>query len=235
MATIGSPGQAAGITLLLCGVALGAVSALELGAGDGRGDGDNPTDGLRYFAELGDLYTYSGLALVIAGVLLVASAIGIYRLLGSTTLSFSTASVFALISAGALFTAGVLRMQSIGTVPYIASLDQSWGESAYLAVHLVGTQGLISAGMIGVAGWLVALGLVFARRRIWLPVASTLFPAVVLIVLALDLALPWLDEANLDGLFVVYIASSIVGIPVCCLSFGIALLFTRVRTRLSQQ
>lgn len=224
MTTIGTPARTAGITLLLCGLALAAVSALEFAAGEGRGDGDNPAESLRYFEDFGDLYSYSGLALVVAGVLLVASTIGIYRVIGSTSIPFSTASVFALIAGGLLLAGGVLRMQAIGTVPHIANLDQSWGEAAYLAVQMAGTQGLISSGMIAVAAWLVALGIVFARRRMWLTVASTVFPATVLLILALDLALPWLDESNLDGLFVVYIASSIIGIPLCCLWFGVSLM-----------
>lgn len=226
-------GRTPGYALIATGVALALVSVLELSAGDARGDGDNPADSLRFLAEFGDLYAYSGLALVTGGVALVVAVLGIRRLLGELSLAFSTSSVFAVLAGGFLAVSGVMRMQAVGTVPHIQSLRESWGEAAYLTVQIAGTQGLLSAGMMGLAAWLVALAIVCARRGATGPILLAAFPLIALLILAIDLALPWFDQLSLDGVFVVYIASIIIGMPLCCLGYGIFLLLPRTPSRLA--
>ncbi|MEQ1738061.1 MAG: hypothetical protein ABL886_16865, partial [Rhodoglobus sp.] len=94
--------RAPGIALVVAGVALAAVSGLELAAGDRRGDGDNPADSLRYLTEFGDLYAYSGLALVIGGVAAVVGMVGVLRVLGMPSLAFGAASAFGVLAGGFL-------------------------------------------------------------------------------------------------------------------------------------
>ncbi|MEQ1738074.1 MAG: hypothetical protein ABL886_16935, partial [Rhodoglobus sp.] len=118
------------------------------------------------------------------------------------------------------------------TVPHIQSLDQSWGESAYLAVQMAGTQGLMSTGMMALAAWLVALAVLLVRRGARAVALFAVLPAGVLVILALDLALPFLDDNGPEWLFLVYIASAIVGIPLACIGFGIALAGRRTQERL---
>jgi hypothetical protein len=222
-----------GFALIATGVTLALVSVLELSAGDARGDGDNPADSLRFLAEFGDLYAYSGLALVTGGVALVLAVLAIRRMLGELSLAFSTTSAFAVLSGGFLAVCGVMRMQAVGTVPHIQGLKESWGESAYLTVQIAGTQGLLSAGMMGLAAWLIALAIVFVRRGVTGPILLAVFPTIAVLILAIDLALPWFDQLSLDGVFVVYIASIIVGMPLCCIGYGTFLLLPRTHARLA--
>lgn len=223
--------RSAGIALIVAGLTLLTASSLELAAGEGRGDGDNPAESLQYLAEFGLLYSYSGLALVVGGVLLVVSVLGVLRLSGMPSLAYGTASVFGALAGGFLTVSGVMRMQAYGTVPHIQSLNQSWGESAYLAVQMAGTQGLLSTGMMGLAAWLVALSILLFRQGLRVPVVLAVFPVVVLLILAVDLAFPSLDAP--EEVFLVYISSAILGIPVCCVGLGVALLTQRARSRLA--
>jgi len=222
---------AAGVALILTGAGILGASLLELATG-ARGDADNPTDSLAFLSEHGELYSYSGSAFTVAGVALVVAVLGIWQLVGTVGLAFASASVLGILGGGFLIVNGILRMQSVGTVPYIESMDQSWGESAYLAVQMAGTQGLMSAGLIILCAWLVSLGLLFARRRIWGTAAFAAMPAMVLAILLADLLIPGLDELGLDGLFVVYAAGLAIGVPLCCAAFGISATLPRVRERL---
>lgn len=219
---------------MVTGAGILGAGLLELASGT-RGDADNPTDSLAFLSEHGELYSYSGTAFTVAGAALVVAVLGIWQLLGAVSLSFATASVLGILGGGFLIVNGILRMQSVGTVPYIRSLNQGWGESAYLAVQMAGTQGLMSAGLMILSAWLVSLGLLFARRRIWGPVAFAVLPAMVLGILLADLLIPGLDELELDGLFVVYAAGLAIGVPLCCAAFGISTTLPRVRRRLSDQ
>jgi hypothetical protein len=221
---------APGIAFILCAIALAAVSVLELAPGDARGDGDNPADSLKYLAEFGLLYSYSGLALVIGGVCLVVGVVGVRRLMGHQSLAFAAASTIGMLGGGFLLVAGVMRMQANGTVPHIAGLNQSWGEAAYLAVQLAGTQGLLSTGMLATAAWLVAFGLVLWRRGVRAPALAAALPALVLLILLGDLALPFLVAP--DWFFVIYILAIVAGLPICSLVFGLALLRDRTRSSL---
>ncbi len=223
---------APGIALIVCAIALAAVSVLEFAPGDARGDGDNPADSLNYLAEFGLLYSYSGFALVVGGVALVVAVVGIRHLMGQQSLAFAAASTFGILGGGFLVVAGVMRMQANGTVPHIASLDQAWGEAAYLAVQLAGTQGLLSTGMLAAAAWLVAFGLVLWRRGARLPAIAAVLPALVLLILLGDLILPFIVAP--DELFVVYILAIVIGVPVCSLAYGVALLRDRTRRGLQR-
>ncbi len=225
----------AGIALIAVGIALAAVVALELAPGDARGDGDNPADSLRYLEQFGQLFVYSGLALVVAGVALVVAVLGVLRILGTPSLAYSAASAFGVLSGGFLAVSGVMRMQANGTVPYIQSLDQSWGEAAYLAVQMAGTQGLLSAGMMALAAWLVALAILLIRRGSRAVALLALLPAGMLAVLVIDLVVPNLATDNdtvSSVVYVIYILCAIIGIPVACIGFGIALTTRRIQARL---
>lgn len=221
---------APGIALIVCALAFAAVSALELAPGDARGDGDNPADSLEYLAQFGLFYSYSGFALVVGGVALVVAVVGIRHLMGRQSLAFAAASTIGMLGGGFLIVAGVMRMQANGTVPHIANLNRSWGEAAYLAVQMAGTQGLLSAGMLALAAWLVAFGLVLWRRGVRVPALAAVLPTLVLLILLGDLALPFLVAP--DGLFVFYILAIVAGVPICSLVFGLTLLRDRARRNL---
>ncbi|MDP3209814.1 MAG: hypothetical protein Q8M65_11745, partial [Rhodoglobus sp.] len=62
-----------------------------------------------------------------------------------------------------------------------------------------------------------------------------ILPAGMLIILLLDLALPSLADTAPEWLFLVYIACALVGIPLACLAFGIAIAGRRTQERLGRQ
>ena len=226
-------GRSAGVALILGGIALASVSVLEFAAGEARGDGDNPAESLDYLAEYGGLYSYSGLALVLGAAAIIVGIVGVLRMAKPASLAFEAVSVGGLIAAGGLAVSGVMRMQAVGTVPHIQNLDQDWGESAYLVVQIAGTQGLLSTGFIALAAWLVGFAIMAWRRGVRRVVPLVVFPAVVLLVLVADLAFPGLAALAGEGLFLGYIAGIVIGMPVCIVGFGIALLVPTVRTELA--
>ncbi len=232
---VGRGDVAGGAALLVAGIALLAASVLEFAPGEARGDGDNPADSLRYLARFGDLYSYSGLALVVAGVALVVGVITVHSLQRGRgrSLGFDTVSVFGALAGGFFATSGVMRMQANGTVPHIQSLDESWGEAAYLVVQMAGTQGLLSTGMIALASWLVAASIVFARRGVRAPAVVAVFPAAVLLVLIGDLAAPSLaGTVSGEVVFLAYIAAALFGMPASCAAIGLSLVVRRSRAKL---
>jgi len=219
-----------GAALVAAAIALLGTSVLEFAPGEARGDGDNPADSLRYLARFGDLYSYSGLALVAAGVALVVGVVAVHALARERrrSLGFDVASIFGLLAAGCFVVGGVMRMQANGTVPHIQTLDQKWGESAYLVVQIAGTQGLLSTGIFALCSWLVAASIVLARRGVRWPAVVAVFPVIVLLVLVGDLLAPSL-AARLpgEGVFFIYIAAALFGMPASCAVVGMAVLLPR--------
>ncbi|MGV8895425.1 MAG: hypothetical protein ACOH10_09640 [Rhodoglobus sp.] len=223
-----------GIALVAAGIALAATTILELAVGDARGDGDNPADSLRYLSEFGQLYVYSGFALVAGGVALVAGVLGVLRFVGMPSLAFGTASTFGVLAGGFLAVGGVMRMQANGTVPHIQNLNESWGESAYLVVQIAGTQGVLSTGMMATAAWLVSLAILLFRRGSRALALLAILPATMFSILLLDLLVPSLatSASASEVVFLAYLASAFAGIPIACIGFGIALTSTSVQARL---
>ena len=108
-------------------------------------------------------------------------------------------------------------MQAPGTLVYMADLNRSWGEAAYLAVQMAGTQGLASAGVFALSGWAVGLSF-FGWRSGAVPFALAL--------LGVAPALPWimglLARTSLlpEGLWILYIGSIVLGIPLWGIVLG---------------
>ena len=142
-------------------------------------------------------------------------------LLPASSLLAKTTLAFGLFAAAFFFGLGFLRMNSPGTLLYMESLNREWGLSAYLAVQMAGTQGLASAGVFALSIW--AIGLSLAARR------SHAFP-LVLTMLGVLPVLPWLTGllgrwgALPDSLWLLYISSIILGIPLWCAVLGVFLL-----------
>lgn len=224
---------ATALAWIIGGAALFAATVLEFSQGaDLRGDGDNPADSLVYLAAAGRSYLWSGAMVALGGAALVVGAVGRMRARSSQPESMLShvSLVFAIAGSTLLIGAGVLRMQATGTVPHIASLDRDWGEAAYLAVQMAGTQGLLSAGTFILLG--VTMGLSIAEWREGMraaPVAAVV-PATALVVLLGDLVVPAFESLASESLFLVYVASALIGVPLWCGIYGASQLL-RVRRR----
>ncbi len=213
------------ISWILAGAALVAASAAELAPGaELRGDGDNPADSLAYLSVAGRAYLWSGALLALGGAALVVGAVGRLRARGEHPSSMLThvSLVFTIISAGLLIGAGALRMQATGTVPHIASLDPDWGAAAYLAVQMAGTQGMLSAGMFTLLAVTVALSIAEWRNGMRAPLIVAVLPAIALGFLLGDLLVPGFESLATDGVFLLYIASALLGIPLWCAVYGVS-------------
>jgi hypothetical protein len=189
----------------------------------GLEDGDNPAVSLEFLRQHSDFYFLSGIASVLAAITLIGAVLSIADtvLQPSSSLMTRVTSTLGLFAAAFFFGHGVLRIQAPGTLLYIEGLNHDWGLSAYLAVQMAGTQGLGSAGIFAFSTWAIGLSLAGWRSR-KLPLALSL--------LGLLPALPWLMGllGRLgflpDNLWLLYIGSIILGIPLWCIALGVVLL-----------
>ena len=224
--------RAAGVLLLVAAVALPLASVLEFAPGEIRGDGDNPADSLEYLRVASRFYGYSGAAFIVGGGALATGVIGTTMVVrrGRLSLTYASASSFGVIAGAFLVLTGMMRLQATGTVPHIAQLDTSWGESAYLAVQMAGTQGALSAAVIIIASWLLATAILAWRRRArWLVIVGILPLALLLLYLS-DLV-GVAAEVSEAG-FLVYVSAITIGLPAGCALTGVGLLLRGTRERL---
>jgi hypothetical protein len=212
------------VALFVAAVALVAASAAEFAPGELRGDGDNPADSIAFLRAAGNFYGYSGLALIVGGATFIVGVLGMARIVrvGGLSLAYGGATAFGVLAGGFLAVAGVLRLNATGTVLHISNLDPEWGESAYLAVQMAATQGVLATGMIGLAGWLVATGLAAVRRRLPGLLLAGLPAAAILVILGLDAVAPFADFS--DAAFLAYVAAFTIGLPLGLAAVGVTVL-----------
>lgn len=186
-------------------------------------DGDNPAVSLEFLSQHANLYFLSGVATVLAAITLTVAVLSIADtvLRPASSLMTRTSSTFGLFAAAFFFGNGVLHIQAPGTLVYIEGLNYDWGLSAYLAVQMAGTQGLGSASIFALSIWAIGLSLAgWHSCRLPRPLA----------LLGILPALPWimgfLGRLALlpDGLWLLYIGSIFLGIPVWSLVLGVFLL-----------
>jgi hypothetical protein len=215
-----------GVAAILAGVAALVVVALEEHRSSlGFNDADDPRVMLRFFRQHPDVYTASGLALVVVGIGLAVAVVALWRVtsVADPGLLVRVGAVFGLFSSAFFFAQGVLRVQSPGTILHIADLDEQSGMAAYAAVQMAGTQGFGSAGGFSLAIWAIALALGTWRERT-LPRALAVLavPPAAFLLIGLLGSLILSDTSQV--LRLVYIASVVLGLPLWCMGVGAALL-----------
>ena len=205
---------------LLCSSALVYFAGFVLNSPlVGLEDGDNPASSLRFLREHPVVFFASGVASVLAAIALAVAVLSVsdLGLRAATSLGARFTAAFGLFAAAYFFAYGVLRMQSPGTLTFMADMNRAWGESAYLAVQMAGTQGLASAGIFALSIWSVGVSLMGWRSGT-VPVALAL--------LGVLPALPWamglLGRLAVlpESMWLVYIGSIILGIPLWGIAFG---------------
>ncbi len=223
------------ICWIAAGLLLLGASLAEAAPGpDLRGDGDNPADSLRYLAEAGRAYLWSGALLGVGGAALIVGAVGRLRARGGhpASMLMHVALVFTIVSGAMFIGSGAIRMQATGTVPHIESLDTAWGEAAYLAVQMAGTQGMLSAGVFTMLVVTITLSIAERRGGMRAPLLVAPLPAIALVFLLGDLFVPGLDSFVTEGVFLVYLASVLLGLPLWCAVYGVSQLISgRVAAR----
>lgn len=200
----------AGLGLLAVGVLLPAAFLLEVGTRPAGTDGDHAADSLIYLREHGTAYALSGLCLILAGLGLLRAA---------TAVPWRTPFLTAVATVGAAMWAltGALRMSSPGPIDHISHYDQDWGEAAYLAVLMAGTQGGLLAGVALTEFWIITSCLLaWQARTLPRPLCAM---GLVALIYPLGVAASQVVEVG-GALWVLGIASLVVGLPVWFLATG---------------
>lgn len=174
----------------------------------GYEDTDNPATGLAFIAAFPRAWVWAGLALAIMAFALVATVHAMRDRLESAPgreergIAVRSVSTVGLIAAAMLLGQGITRLAG-GPVAYVQSLDQGWGETAYLVTQFVGAQLLGVGGLALLAIWALGVSWLGARRGVVpRPVAVlALVPGFRLVaIIALLGLLP-------EGLWLLYMAS----------------------------
>lgn len=210
----------AGVGLVAVGVCLPLAFVLELATRPAGSDGDNATDSLLYLQEHGTAYVLSGCCLVLAAVGLIRAA---------TAVPWRTPFLTAVgsVAAGLWAFTGALRISSPGPIEHIRGYDEDWGEAAYLVVQMAGTQGGLLAGVVLTEFWIVT-GCLLAWRARTLPrplcamgMVALVYPLVFVLSSVVGIV---------GGLWILGIASLVVGLPAWFLASGVWALVTGARS-----
>jgi hypothetical protein len=216
----------AGGAMIAAGLALSGARVVEL-LTRGQIDADDPAASLQYLAENGHAYVVTGILLVVLAAALVVAAVAVHVVLRSArpSLWIDAGAVAGYLAAGALGIAGVMRIAAPGPLAYISGMNQTWGESAYLAGHIAGTQSLFAGGVLGMSVWLLGVAIAAWRR------GSVARGILVIAIFALDFVLglvgPLVDIP--DALFAFHLFSLMVGLPLASAAIGVAFLVRGLR------
>jgi hypothetical protein len=201
--------------LLVVGLFLPAAFLVEVATRPEGTDGDNAADSLVYLQEHGTAYALSGVFLVLA-------ALGLMRSATAVPWRSAFQTVVGAVAGGLWVFTGALRISSAGPIGHIAGYDRGWGEAAYLTVQMAGTQGGLLGGVVLAELWIVT-GCVVAWRSGALPRWLCALGLVAL-VYPLGTAVGLAGGGVSSAVWVVGIASLVLGLPVWCLATGTWLL-----------
>lgn len=140
---------------------------------EGFPDTDNPAQGLKFVAAHPEAWTLAGLTLMVAALALAATVLGRHRDLEQRlpddadrpSIAPKFFTFVGLLSAALLLGMAILRLVG-GPLLYVRSLDQGWGEAAYLVTQFVGVQLLALGGVLLLPLWIVGMAWLGARRGV---------------------------------------------------------------------
>lgn len=162
---------------LISGVAgLGWVWAELAPQRAGFPDTDDPSVSLQFLAAHPGSHAMAGIWLMVAALALIATVLDLGRRFATDEAGGGAARtppaaeyvrIIGILAGALLFGMAVVRL-SEGPVRYVQSLDQGWGETAYLVTQFVGVQGFAVGGLLLLALWIAGTA--------WLGAASGLVP-----------------------------------------------------------
>ncbi|WP_296664356.1 DUF4386 family protein [Demequina sp.] len=131
-------------------------------------DTDDPAVMVAFLREHSYLYRVSGVLLLAMSLSLTVAVLAVFERFAATTsrsLGLRVATAFGLFAAALFVPHGALRLASASTLLHVDRIDSGWGESAYLAVQMVGTQALGAGGIVAMCAWAVGLSVLGFRAR----------------------------------------------------------------------
>ncbi|TFD57194.1 hypothetical protein E3T39_14300 [Cryobacterium suzukii] len=165
--------RAGGLAALIAGLGGIVWFILELlPPAFGFDDIDNPAVSLDYLRQYPQFYPLAGVVLFIMAIAFVVASFAVSDALAPHASSITRRSLSALgiLSAAFLVMHGVLR-ESMGPLLYVDGLNRAWGESAYLAILMLGTHGFAQASLLTLCVWVVGVSVAGVRSHalpIWL-------------------------------------------------------------------
>jgi hypothetical protein len=135
------PSKIAGIALIVFFIAFAVMLTLEAQ----RPEGDNPVLNMAFIQEHHNIFTFTGQAFMVMAVALAVGLVGLWDgvYAGEKSLMVKVGFLFGLFAVAFLLLNGVLRMTG-GTLMFMAEMDPDFAISGYLALQIVGTQGLVA-------------------------------------------------------------------------------------------
>lgn len=134
-------------------------------------DTDDPAMSLRFVEANPGAWTVAGYSLAIAALALIPTVLAMGGRLRSRNpaqtddLAAGTITVVGLVGAAMLLGMAAVRL-AVEPLRYVNSLNQAWGEAAYLVTQFVGAQLLGIAGLALLAMWIGAVAWLGARRGV---------------------------------------------------------------------
>jgi len=192
--------RSGGLALIVSGIAGFVWFALELvPQGLGFEDTDSPAVALRYLRLRPEVYAQIGVVLLVQALALLVGVLAVAERLHARVdpLALRAATASGLLAAALFFMMGVLRL-GVRPLLYINSLDETWGETAYLVQQIAGVHGVGQGAVFALAIWSTAIGVIGWRSRT-LPRALCLFaffPALRIVGIGgpfgITLGIPWI-------------------------------------------
>lgn len=187
-------------------------------------DADNPAMMMRFLQQRLDIFTYSGIINVLLGVLLALAALAIWEIYSekSSSLLLKFGTLIGFLASAYFFNNGILRIQAPGTLLHMDNLNHAWGLAGYVALQIIGTQGLASAGGFALAIWEISISIVnFRSKAFWIGFSwlGLIAPAGMLFSAFLGPLLP-----DAEFIYPLYILSIFSVMIIWCLLVGINLI-----------
>lgn len=129
-------------------------------------DTDDPRVSLRFLRAHSMVYAWAGLVLVAMAGSLVAGVHAVSPVLarGAGVLTVRWLGTVGSFASAFFLGHGVLRL-AVNPLLYIDGLDPEWGESAYLAMQMVGIHGFGQGAILALCAWAVGVCIVGYRTR----------------------------------------------------------------------
>lgn len=188
----------------------------------GRGpDPDHARISMEYLTNHSRSYVVAGLlmwvmALSLTTVVTVVSDVMTPRVASTQR---RVAAAVGYFSAAFFLLYGALLVSTPGTLEYMGDLDRAWGEAAYLAVQIIGSQGMATGGLLAFSAWAAWLGFANARAKTLNRAVTVLALSPVLLIL-MGILGPL--AVGPDALYLVYVVA-FIGLAPWCLTVAVSL------------